>query len=507
MITIDQEGLYNNIVDFLNKLDRDKTYTALFIAESWNYNRVVATLSEHSILIHKDFDPKLLTEIIEIDINKFMSKYLNNKYENIVDFKISVQYREWLDEKQYGKDKFIKIKDFINKDCLNKLRKLTSLNKIVSEDVNIINGLKYMKFFDFNLPYNYWFEKELFFKNIIQNNLIKFNKDNSFDLGAEDIIKLYNIFLDTLKDDSEYLIDIGNKKDSLKIVFTNVDEINIKMVNDCSKYNIKDKIFIRQAEILMVDNTKGDIKSLVKWIDIIGLDKNLFNDLFKKNTNTNNINVLNKIIYFNSYRIVERHVDKIKFTWDTIFKPTYLTKFDKIYNIKDLFKIIRPIDSIFIFKNFEQDFKLDIMEELPHEQMFNNKIGVIDLETCPEKSEVITNEVDEVGNKIYNNNGSQKVYAGGWSVGSEKQLYYYGDPGCENQDGLIKKMITDIFESGYAKYTFYVHNLGKFDGHFMIKSLLVDLPNTEKFEDVKIIVGDSNDIIQIKIKRTKGDNR
>jgi len=277
------------------------------------------------------------------------------------------------------------------------------------------------------------------------------------------------------------------------------------MVNDCSKYNIKDKIFIRQAEIYMVENSQRENKCLLKWIDIIGLDKNIFNDLFNTNTNTNNINVLNKIIYYNSYRIVERHVDKIKFTWNTIFKPTYLTKFDNINNIKDLFKIIRPIESIFIYKNFEQDFKLDILEELPHEQMFNNKIGVIDLETCPEKSEVISTEVDEEGNKIYNNNGSQKVYAGGWRVGSDKHLYYYGDPGCENQDGLIQKMITDIFECGFAKYTFYVHNLGKFDGHFMTKSLLVDLPNNEKFEDVKIIVGDSNDIIQIK--RTKGNNR
>jgi len=210
------------------------------------------------------------------------------------------------------------------------------------------------------------------------------------------------------------------------------------MVNDCSKYNIKDKIFIRQAEIYMVENSQRENKCLLKWIDIIGLDKNIFNDLFNTNTNTNNINVLNKIIYYNSYRIVERHVDKIKFTWNTIFKPTYLTKFDNINNIKDLFKIIRPIESIFIYKNFEQDFKLDILEELPHEQMFNNKIGVIDLETCPEKSEVISTEVDEEGNKIYNNNGSQKVYAGGWRVGSDKHLYYYGDPGCENQDGLIQ---------------------------------------------------------------------
>ena len=204
MITIDKEGLYNNIVNFLSKLDRNKTYTALFIAESWNYNRIVGTLSEHSILIHKDLEAKVLAEIIEIDINKFMSKYLNNKYDNIVDFKISVQYREWLDENKYGKDKFLQIKELINKNSLKNLRKLTSLNKIISEDVNIINGLKYMNFFDFNLPYNYWFEIELFFKNIIKNNLINFNKDkdkdNSIDLDGEDIIKLYKILLESLKD-------------------------------------------------------------------------------------------------------------------------------------------------------------------------------------------------------------------------------------------------------------------------------------------------------------------
>jgi len=253
MITIDKEALYKNLVKFLINLEEDKSYTSLFIAESWNYNRVVGTLSEHSILIHKDFSPKVLSEIIEVDINKFMSKYINNKYENIVDFKISVQYREWLDESKYGKDKFLKIKQLINKNGLQNLRKLSSINKVVSDDVNIINGLKNMNFYDFNLPYNYWFEKELFFNNIIGN------KESSIKLERKDVIKLYSKFISTLNDRAEYLIDRGDKKDSLKIVFFNNNgddsSISPKLVNDCSKYNINKDIFIRHAEIYMVDNS------------------------------------------------------------------------------------------------------------------------------------------------------------------------------------------------------------------------------------------------------------
>ena len=57
-------------------------------------------------------------------------------------------------------------------------------------------------------------------------------------------------------------------------------------------------------------------------------------------------------------------------------------------------------------------------------------------------------------------------------------------------------MITDIFEYGYGNYTFYAHNLARFDGHFITNSLLVNLPNYENFEDVRLIVGDYNDLIQ-----------
>lgn len=46
MLTIDKKALNKNIVNFLKTLSKNKTYTALFIAESWNDNKVVGTLSE-----------------------------------------------------------------------------------------------------------------------------------------------------------------------------------------------------------------------------------------------------------------------------------------------------------------------------------------------------------------------------------------------------------------------------------------------------------------------------
>jgi DNA polymerase type B, organellar and viral len=50
---------------------------------------------------------------------------------------------------------------------MSKLRQLTNINKIVSDDISIINGLKKMKFYDFNLPYINWFEKIIIFKDLI----------------------------------------------------------------------------------------------------------------------------------------------------------------------------------------------------------------------------------------------------------------------------------------------------------------------------------------------------
>jgi len=63
-------------------------------------------------------------------------------------------------------------------------------------------------------------------------------------------------------------------------------------------------------------------------------------------------------------------------------------------------------------------------------------------------------------------------------------------------------MFDDMFKDGYSNYTFYAHNTGKFDSHFIVNSLLIKDKDYENSE-VKLIVGDSNDIIELAIKRKK----
>jgi DNA polymerase type B, organellar and viral len=63
-------------------------------------------------------------------------------------------------------------------------------------------------------------------------------------------------------------------------------------------------------------------------------------------------------------------------------------------------------------------------------------------------------------------------------------------------------MFKDIFKDGYSNYTFYAHNTGKFDSHFIVNSLLIKDNEYDNYE-VKLIVGDNNEIIELAIKRKK----
>ena len=67
-------------------------------------------------------------------------------------------------------------------------------------------------------------------------------------------------------------------------------------------------------------------------------------------------------------------------------------------------------------------------------------------------------------------------------------------------------MFDDIFKDGFSNHTFYAHNTGKFDSHFIVNSLLIEDNNYDKY-DINLIVGDSNDIIELSIKRKKENGR
>ena len=96
-----------------------------------------------------------------------MNTYLSHICSSEMNFNLIAQFKIWVSEDEYGKDKFMEIKRVIVEDGLQKLKLLTSLNTIKSDDDVIIKGLKNMKFYDFNLSYNHWFEKELFFSSLV----------------------------------------------------------------------------------------------------------------------------------------------------------------------------------------------------------------------------------------------------------------------------------------------------------------------------------------------------
>jgi len=109
-------------------------------------------------------------------------------------------------------------------------------------------------------------------------------------------------------------------------------------------------------------------------------------------------------------------------------------------------------------KNDEQDFK----------------IGAIDFETFGDEGM-----------------GYQNVYAAGWAVNdsfNSNKFYYI------NQDGnsleVVKNLIYDLANNTEMDgYTFYAHNLGRFDSVFLIKTciLLENIEIIPKWKDNKIL--------------------
>ncbi len=110
---------------------------------------------------------------------------------------------------------------------------------------------------------------------------------------------------------------------------------------------------------------------------------------------------------------------------------------------------------------------------------YNDKIGALDFETYG---------IDGTGN--------QDVYAGGLATKNETQLLYINPE--EKSDNLVKRVIESILiNKKLDGYTFYAHNLGRFDSVFLIKaSILMD--------NIKIKpIWKYNTIISISIKNTK----
>ena len=69
--------------------------------------------------------------------------------------------------------------------------------------------------------------------------------------------------------------------------------------------------------------------------------------------------------------------------------------------------------------------------------------------------------------------GCHTVYAGGWAIKDQTQTFY--KTARESSDQLVNRIFKSIFMNPNLNgYTFYAHNLGRFDSVFILKSLVLD---------------------------------
>ena len=109
------------------------------------------------------------------------------------------------------------------------------------------------------------------------------------------------------------------------------------------------------------------------------------------------------------------------------------------------------------FVNSEIKFSQPKFPLLKKENHFNDRIGTVDLETYGSSFGL----------------GYHKVYAGGWAIKGETNLFYKNK--TETSEQLINRIFTSIFMKSFLTgYTFYIHNLGQFYSIFIIKSLVLN---------------------------------
>lgn len=126
---------------------------------------------------------------------------------------------------------------------------------------------------------------------------------------------------------------------------------------------------------------------------------------------------------------------------------------------------------------------MDLLENITKKYFYdkNNKIFNVEvIYTCPQfplykKDLNLNDKIGTLDFETYGNNlgkGFHQVYAGGWAIKGHTKLFYIQRN--ETSEQFINKLFLSIFMNRMLNgYTFYVHNLGRFDSVFIIKSLVL----------------------------------
>ena len=356
-------------------------------------------------------------------------------------------------------------------------KNVTSLGFVIdlleNRPIMLNNLLKYLSNLDINktytlLPVIRWIDDTGLTKSITISDSMKITKLVDSDLLADKLYISMNKALyryEVIQNNSELILMNRHWLDINDFKENDISSISNTMDNLLSKnnsiFNKEELIMKRLSSIendkynnIIMDNY-GETISINDLTTEYTLNSNQFLSVKKGTNNTNYITVKN---FDNS--------DNNLIQWSD-------TKTD--------FGFIRKNESVkYYFNNYGKIFKsegsynfLDYPLDNIHDEL-DDKIGAIDFETF--------------GNEGI---GIQQVYAAGWAINDFNQTkkFYYIDKQANSLD-VVKNLIYDLAnDKNLNGYTFYAHNLGRFDSVFLIKACIFmdDIVIKPKWKENKIL--------------------
>ena len=440
------KGFTSNI---LEKLNEDKIYRML-VSLKYEVDGIVKGSSPmRSIMITRSINCKLILERIQQELIRFEDEYELQNYSG----DCFVGWKEWLSSEDYAKGLTKKNVDEILTNVLQEEKKSKSKNKYNTISKKMIECKAFEKinklsplFDSVNIGNKYKKLSEISMKGIWKRRIKGLNYDS----------EVLNLDLNWIE------------------IKKYVKEFNNENTYNCMYQNMKFKI--RNVY-------------LVKYID---MDTLLF--VYEFN-DSNKIVRYNCLSDYKSWSVVKDAWNKREFSYtswmDTLFR-----------NSRE--KFIRDIEPYKMFID-NKSGKLIYLEryyqfpeiKLPYsDKIYNTKIGSLDLETFIISKDILNKECSKdelkknknILDNYYNINvdefieegdGILSVYAGGWKLNnvddkikdSDTQMFIIDDKNIHNSNDLIKVMFERLFKNNVNGYTLYVHNLGRFDGIFLIKEL------------------------------------
>ena len=307
----------------------------------------------------------------------------------------------------------------------------------------------------------------------LREAMIKYN------FTAGDIVSIQLLILEL------YYTDLINKPEPFKLDFIPAEFLNMsskksdlvfnKLVPrsmDISNYATGFKLVTKDIiDKVIKFNEKSDFLNgnVIKYVDrkgkrLLTLEETIDND--------NNRVIKGALFDLKGNRITE-YVDT--FVSNDLFKRTMGTVTN---HINDRGEIVRtstkiPLKSIQVLSNQKRTYST-FKRTYPGPEY---RIGTIDLETFK--------DID----------GISKVYAAGiYTNQYEDKIFYINKDTLDSTD-VLYRLYDEVISSKYHKYTFYIHNAGKFDFAFM---LLPVVNHPDKIYKEKIFLRDST-ILSIKI--------